>query len=114
MIYCETFNKEYIEVRPLDDITTSQYVELVKYGSEPKFAVGVYDGEKDWVWEFDMSCPSDYERVKLTVYDAIFVCETMFELADALNEVFINEYEDILIEDECNCCNGCGGCEFLH
>lgn len=113
MIYCETLNAECIAVHPLDDIDSTQYVELVKYGDEPKLAVWIGDND-EWTWEFDLTCPSDYERIKLTVFDAVFVCDTMFELADALDSVFKNEYPDILIEDECDCCGCCGGCKYTH
>ena len=110
MIYCETVNKECIAVHPLNDIRDTQYVELIKYGDEPEFAVYVDDGNDEWLWEFDMTYPSDYEKVKLSVFDAIFVCDTMIELANALNAIFVNDFEDILIDDECEYCSDCGAC----
>lgn len=116
MIYCETLNRESIAVRPLNDIDNAQYVELIKYGDEPKFAVWVDDGNDEWLWTFDMTCLSDYERVKLSIFDAIFACETMTELTYAFDAIFTSDFEDILIEDEdeCDCCGCCGGCEFVH
>ena len=110
MIYCETVNKECIAVHPLNDIRDTQYVELIKYGDEPEFAVYVDDGNDEWLWEFDMTYPSDYEKVKLSVFDAISVCDTMIELANALNAIFVSDFEDILIDDECEYCSGCGAC----
>lgn len=112
MIYCQTINKECIAVHPLDDINNTLYVEMVKYGSEPKFAVLVED--YDWIWEFDMTCPTDYEKVKMSIFDAIFVCDTTDELVDALGAIFENDFEDILIDDECDCCGCCDDCEFAH
>ena len=44
MIYCQTINKECIAVHPLDDINRTHFVELVKYGNAPIFAVFVDDG----------------------------------------------------------------------
>ena len=115
MIYCETMNNESIAVRPLDDVDSTQFIELIRYGDEPKLGVWIDDDEDDgWLWEFDLTCPSDYERIKMTVFDAIFICETMLELVEALDCVFRSEYADILIEDECDCCGCCGGCEFVH
>lgn len=117
MRYGQTFNKECIVVHPLDDIDSAQYVELIKYGDEPKFAVWVGDEDDDdgaWVWEFNMTCPSDYERVKLSIFDAIFGCDTMKQLVNALDDIFENEFEDILIDDECECCGCCGDCEFVY
>lgn len=111
MIYCQTINKECIAVHPLDDINNTQHVELVKYGDTPMFAVYMYDGEDEWVWEFEMYTPSDYERVKMNIFDAIFVCDTMLELAEALDAIFENDFDDILIRNEDGECEGCEGCE---
>lgn len=110
MIYCQTINKECIAVHPLDDINNTQVVELIKYGDIPMFAVYVDDGEDEWFWEFDLSAPSDYERVKMSIFDAVFGCDTMIEFAEALDDIFENDFEDILIVDECDGCNGCEGC----
>lgn len=107
MRYCQTINKECIAVHPLDDIDNTQYVEFIKYGDAPMFAVYVDDGDDEWIWEFEMSIPSDYERVKMNVFDAIFGCDTMTELTEALDAIFRDGFEDILIEDECSGCMGC-------
>ena len=110
MIYCQTISKECIEVRPLNNIKNAQYVEFIKYGDIHVFAVCMNDGEKEWTWEFDMSNPSDYERVKMNTFDAIFECDTMLELAEALDSIYRDGFEDILVVDECAECGGCNGC----
>ena len=110
MIYCQTIDKECIVVHSLDDIGNAQCVELIKYGDIPMFAVYVDDGEYEWYWEFEMSTPSDYERVKMNIFDAIFECDTMLELAEALDAIFKNRFKDILIVDECDECKDCEGC----
>lgn len=110
MIYCQTINKECIAVHPLDDIDNTQYVELVKYGDIPLLAVWIDDGEDEWVWEFELINPSDYERIKMNIFDAIFVCDTMHELAEAFDATFRRRFDDILIVDECDGCNGCTKC----
>lgn len=110
MIYCQTINKECIAVHPLDDINDTQYVELIKHGNAPMFSVLVDDGDGEWIWEFELLNPSDYERVKMNIFDAIFVCDTMIELAEALDDIFENGFADILIRDECDGCEGCEGC----
>lgn len=110
MIYCQTINVERIAVHPLNNINNTQYVELMKYGSTPLFAVWMNDGKDDWFWEFEMFNPSDYERVKMNIYDAIFGCDTMLELAEALDAIFEDGFEDILVIDECADCEGCSGC----
>lgn len=113
MIYCQTINVERIAVHPLDNIDNTQYVELAKYGDAPMFAVWMNDGEDNWLWEFEMFNPSDYERVKMNVFDAIFGCDTMLELAEALNAIFENNFEDIMVVDEYNICDvdKCSGCD---
>lgn len=110
MRYCQTVNKECIAVHPLDDIGSTQYIELVKYGDIPMFAVLMDDGEDEWVWEFEMFTPSDYERVKMSIFDAIFECDTMIELSEALDAIFKDGFENILVVDECDECDGCEGC----
>ena len=110
MRYCQTINKECIAVHPLDDINSTQYVELIKYGDIPMFAVWVDDGEDEWLCEFEQFNSSDYERVKMSIFDAIFECDTMIELAVALDSIFRDGFEDILVENECECCDGCEGC----
>ena len=110
MRYYQTINVERIAVHPLDDVSSTRYVELMKYGYAPFFAVWVNDGKDNRFWEFEMFTPSDYERVKLNTFDAIFECDTMLELAEALDAVYRNDFEDILIIDECENCDGCGGC----
>ena len=110
MIYCQTVNKECIVVHPLDDMNSAYSVDLIKYGDIPMFAVYVDDGEEEWLWEFEMNTPSDYERVKMNIFDAIFECSTMCELTEALDDIFVCSFGDILIEDECDECDGCEGC----
>lgn len=110
MIYCQTTNKECIAVHPMNNINNTQFVELVKYGDIPMFAVWMDDGEDEWIWEFEMYTPSDYERVKMNIFDAIFECETMPELAEMLDEAFEDGFGNILIRDECDGCDGCNKC----
>lgn len=96
MIYRQTIHVERIALSPLDDVNSTQFLELIKYGDAAVF--GVLVGE--CYWEFDMSEPSDYERVKMNIYDAIFECDTMDELCEALNAIFEEEFASILIDDE--------------
>lgn len=110
MIYCKTVEVERIAVHPMNDVKNTQFVELVKHGDESVFSVWVDDGINEWFWEFDMTCPSDYERVKLNIFDAIFNCDTMLELVYALDKVFKDGFQGVLIEDECSRCVGCKYC----
>lgn len=98
MIYRNTINIERISLSPLDNINSTQFVELVKFGDVATFGVLA----NECFWEFDMSEPSDYERVKMNIYDAIFECDTMDELCEALNAIFEDGFATILIDDEDN------------
>ena len=118
MIYCKTINEEKIAVKPIDDMDNVQFIELTKYGDDPIFSVNVCIDEFECLWEFDMSDPSNYERVKFSIFDVICNCNTMDELVCTLDVVFREGYEDILIDececyDECEDCCGYGCCEYL-
>lgn len=110
MIYCQTVNKEIIAVHPMNNTNDTQFVELIKYGDVTMFAVYLHDGYEEWVWEFDMENPSDYERIKMNIFAAIHECDTMVELAETLNEIFVEGFDEILIMDEDDECDGCDGC----
>ena len=99
MIYRNTINIERISLSPLDNINSTQFVELVKFGDVATFGVLA----NECFWEFDMSEPSDYERVKMNIYDAIFECDTMDELCEALNAIFEDGFATILVSDENDC-----------
>ena len=113
MVYCKTVNVERIAVHPMNNLRNTQFVEITKYGDELVFSVDMYDGENEWYWEFDMSNPSDYERVKHNIFDAVFECDTMPELAEVLDEIFNDGFEPILIKDEYDGCIGCDGCKYV-
>lgn len=117
MIYSETMNIERIVVHPMDNMKSTQFVELIKDGIQSSFIVWLDDGKEEWYWEFDITCPSDYERVKLSIFDAIFECNTMNELARVLDGVFHDGFETILIEEyeeACEHCDMCNGCKYLN
>ena len=113
MIYCKTIEVERIAVQSINDLINMQFIELTKYGDESIFSVWTDDGKEEWYWEFDMTYPSNYERVKLSIYDAIFACNTMLELVEVLDEIFNVSFEGILISDEyeeyanCECHKNC-------
>jgi hypothetical protein len=111
MVYCKTANAERIAVHPMNNLKNTQWVEIVRHGEEPVFSVLIDDGTEEWFWEFSMTCPSDYERVKLNIFDAIFECDTMTELARMLDEIFNDGFQDILIGDEYEDCTGCKYCD---
>ena len=110
MIYCQTINVERIAIHPMDDVNITEYVELVKHGDAQMFSVYIEDDEYEWAWEFETSMPSDYERIKAHIFDAVSVCNTMSEMAEVLDDIFTEEYDEILVVNECCGCECCEGC----
>lgn len=106
MIYHGTANIENIIVHPYDNIRNFQVVSLTKYPDAPFFSVEVDDGEDVWMWEFEQNNNSDYERVKINIFDAIYDTDSMVELAERLDDIFTDGFADILVEDDCD-----GDCE---
>ena len=110
MVYYGTNETEIIWIGPANDLEEVHYIELIKSDDEPVFYVTACCNE-DWVWAFNMNGVSNYEMVKHTIMDAAFECDRMGQLLDALDEIFIENFEDILVEDEedeCGCC--CENC----
>ena len=99
---------------PMDNIDSYECVRLIKYGDETALSVYVYDGKYEWDWAFDISNPSDYERIKLCVFDVICECDTMEELACMMDALFREAFDDILIVDvdECESCCECEYCGY--
>lgn len=80
------------------------YVSLTMNLYEPKFCVTCCCNE-EWIWEFYYTSMSDYEKVKICIIDALYECDSMYELMDLLDEAFLEIFKDILvIEEECECC----------
>lgn len=113
MVYSGTGAAEFIVVRPMDELDKEYGIELVKMPDGPTFVVAC-DYDDDWGYEFFLENNSDYERVKFCIMEAIFECDTMYELLDVLSEVFEDGFEDILVEDDCDatcdCVTGCNHC----
>lgn len=107
MIYNQTINRECIVFHPLNDEENIWCVEMTRYGDIPMFSVYMDDGTEEWNWEFEMFTPSDYDRVKLCIFNAVEKCETMLELACVLDSFFRDDFADILIEEGDDECNGC-------
>ena len=106
MIYTGTGMAEFINVH---DGNRNYTIELAKMPNEPTFVV-MCDYDDDWGYEFYMENNSDYERIKYSVMDALWECDSMDELLDVLSEVFEDGFADILVEDECDCETGCKHC----
>ena len=107
MMYHGTNKTEIIWVGPLNDLEEVHYIELIQSDDEPVFYVTACCDE-DWIWAFYMDGVSNYEVIKHTIIDAVFECDSMGELLNTLDAIFIENFEDILVEDEDECeCNEC-------
>lgn len=106
MVYHGTFVSEKIAFHPAGEPTKVHFIEMTKAANETLFWVSCCCGEEDWVYEFDMECPSDYERVKYCIMDTMFMCESFDGLLDELEEVFEDGFECTFIgNEECNDCD---------
>lgn len=113
MTLCGIYNTETIVVHPDDAPHTSHYIEMEMDKDDPIFYVSCCCDE-DWIWAFWYS-KSDYEKIKHAILDIVFECESMDEVMDALDEVFVECFDDILVddeEDEFECDGDCANCEF--
>ena len=69
--------------------------------------------DEDWIWEF-YYVKSTYERIKFIIMDLVYKCDSIGELLDALDDIFSEAFEDILIdEDEFECDGNCENCRFI-
>lgn len=105
MVYGGTYTSETIVIKAEGQM---QYIELMKSANEPTFSVSC-GCDEDWGYEFIMEDNSSYERVKITIMETIFECESMEEVLSTLSEIFENGFADILIDNGCN--GDCEHCE---
>ena len=94
-----------------DDCKNVNCIELTKVDDESIFYVTASCNE-DWVWSFWMDGLSNYEMIKYTIMDAAFECHNINELIDALDEIFADDFADIVVDedeehngDNCEKCN---------
>lgn len=108
MQYIGTNDVEMIWIAPEEDEEDQHYIELIKACDEPIFYVRSCC-DPSWIYKFYMDGVSNYEMVKHTIVDAAFECDNMTELMDYLDDVFVENFDDIIVYDECDgCCGECG------
>ena len=110
MIYEGTYEAERLVFTEVGG-EVEHWIALAKAKDEPKFCVTCCCSD-EWIWEFWYN-KSDYERIKFTVMEAIFGCETVEELMEDLDGVFEEGFEDIVAydDDEFECDGCCDECE---
>lgn len=102
---------ERILVHDDDNIEDMHYIELVKPADESVFYVGCCCDD-DWGWAFRVLDNSSYEEIKYVVMEAASVCMDMEELTETLDEVFLDEFRDMIIGiDEFQCDGDCANCD---
>lgn len=95
MVYYGTCIKEIIMIHQAG---AEYYIEMTKSADSSVFWVACNYGE-NFIWEFDMTDGSDYERVKYNIMYNIFECKTMSELLYYLSEVFEECFDARRIHD---------------
>lgn len=108
MIYHGTYASETIEFYTVSRPDIAHWIEMTKSADDPTFFVTCCC-DPDWHYEFYMENNSDYERVKMTIMDAIFNCENPDALIDELSEIFEDGFMDILVEND-GCDGDCDNC----
>lgn len=104
MKYMGTYETETIWLGDEDD---QHYIELIKACDDPIFYVRACC-DPSWMYKFCYDV-SSYEMVKHTIVDAAFECDDMTELMDLLDDVFAENFDDIIVYDECEDCSECCG-----
>jgi hypothetical protein len=99
MVYHGTSMTETIWFGPENDLEEVHYIEMHKADDEQVFYVTTCCNP-DWVWAFKLNASSNYEMVKFTIMDVASECCCINKLLDALDDIFAEDFADILVEDE--------------
>lgn len=108
MVYHGTSMTETIWFGPENDLEEVHCIELLKADDEQVFYVTTCCNP-DWVWAFKLNASSNYEMIKFTIMEAASECCCLNKLLDELDDIFAEEFVDILVNnaDECNCNEDC-------
>ena len=104
MIYYGTKKVEHIYFHLEDDVDDLHYIEMERDADENVFYVRACC-DHEWEWKFH-DCVSNYEIVKHAIFDAGFDAEDIGDMLYALDSIFEDIFDGIIIWDcECNCNN---------
>ena len=109
MRYCGTTMHEKIWMCNCRDYTDQHYIDLVKAESDNVFFVNSCCDE-DWYWVFYLNGVSNYEMIKHVIMDVMLESRDMYEVMETLDEVFEENFGEIVAVDDCDCENGCEHC----
>ena len=111
MVYGGTGALERIWIHD-NDLEEAHWIDMEMFDEDAVFYVTCCCDE-NFVWAFYYS-KSDYERIKFVIMDTIDECDDMEELLDALEEIFVEDFEDIIVDkDDFDCDCDCENCEFI-
>lgn len=104
MIFCGVVATEQIDLHPNDDLDKIYSIGITMDKHEPKFYIW-NDYSKQWFWEFWYLSRTSYEKIKQCIMDVASECSDITETLDALTEVFLEYFDDILVteDDMCQC-----------
>lgn len=112
MIFCGIVATEQIDLHPNDDLDKLYSIGITMDKHEPKFYIWC-DYSKQWFWEFWYLSRTSYEKIKQCIIDVAFECSDIMETLDALTEVFLEYFDDILVVEEDIDQYGNGSCSNL-
>jgi hypothetical protein len=120
MVFCGNGTMERLFVHPMDDLNSQHYIDLTMSKDDATFLVTCCCDE-EWFYEFEYN-KSDYERIKFNIMETIFESDTMEELIDVLDEIFLDGFEELIVDCSADaayydqCCEDCDGCpkEYLN
>lgn len=100
MIYKGTSYTERIEMRPIDS-QTNKWIELRRSPCKQELEVFLCDDHGNtrdvWSWSFNLPDQMTYEQIKFNVMENMFGCENVEELAEVLDEVFVDGFTTVLL-----------------
>ena len=116
MIYCSTGSLERLFFHPNNNLNERHWVDITMSGDGSTFAVSVCCDD-EWIWEFYYD-KTNYDLVKHIAMDCIFASEDMDELIDNMDDMFAENFSDIVAdtteseEDDFECDGDCANCSF--
>lgn len=116
MIYCSSGSLERLFFHVNNNLEERHWIDIEMSDSTPTFAVSICCDD-EWMWEFWYD-KTNYDLVKYVIMDCIFKAEDMDELIEVLDEVFEENFDDIVVEtaefqeSEIECNGNCRNCQF--
>ena len=108
MLYKGTDIMECIHIVPEHYDGNEYCINMIKVMDENVFYVTT-DYDDDWYWVFCLDGVTNYEMVKHAIIDVAFDCDDIDDFLDALNYIFEDTFETIIVEYEHECdCGKCG------